>query len=64
MLVLSRKPGERVAIGSEINITVVEVKGNRAVIAIEAPQSLTIVRGELMLPPANSSDLPSAPAKR
>ena len=37
MLVLSRKLGETVCIGSEITLSVVEVKGNRVKIGIEAP---------------------------
>ena len=37
MLVLSRKPGEQLRIGDNITITVVEVRGNRVKIGIEAP---------------------------
>ena len=47
MLVLSRKPGEKVYIGNHITITVVEIKGNRIRIGIEAPESVPVLRAEL-----------------
>jgi carbon storage regulator len=47
MLVLSRKPGESLFIGSDIVITLVEVMGNRVKIGINAPADIEILRGEL-----------------
>ena len=47
MLVLSRKQGERIRIGDEITICVLEVKGHRVRIGIEAPPSERVLRGEL-----------------
>jgi carbon storage regulator len=47
MLVLSRKPGEKVQIGKAITIMVLEVNGNRVRIGIDAPTQVPIVRGEL-----------------
>jgi carbon storage regulator len=47
MLVLSRKPGEKVVIGSKIKVTVVEVKGDRVRLAFEAPDQVRILRAEL-----------------
>ena len=67
MLVLSRKPGEKLVIDSHITITVVEVVGNRVRIGIEAPADVRILRGELaewhepQQQPA--ADLPSRPTK-
>ena len=55
MLVLSRKPGETVCVGEEITVRVLEVQGNRVQIGIEAPDQVTILRGELHSP-FNSSD--------
>jgi carbon storage regulator len=52
MLVLSRKCGEIIQIANDIKITVVEVRGNRVKIGIEAPTSYSIVRGELEEHPA------------
>jgi carbon storage regulator len=47
MLVLSRKPGEKVRIGPDITLTLIEVKGNRVRIGIEAPDQVCVLRGEL-----------------
>jgi carbon storage regulator len=47
MLVLTRKTGERIHIGLDIAITIVQVHGNRVRIGIEAPQGVSVVRGEL-----------------
>jgi carbon storage regulator CsrA len=45
MLVLSRKPGERVVIGNAV--TVVEIKGNGVLVGFDAPEDVQILRGEL-----------------
>ena len=47
MLVLSRKPGEKINIGSGITITVVEVRGNKIRLGIDAPENVPIFRAEL-----------------
>ena len=47
MLVLSRKPGEQIVIGNDIRITLVEVRGNRIKIGIEAPDDVAVFRSEL-----------------
>ena len=47
MLVLSRKPGERIHIGAGITVTVVQVVGDRIKLGIEAPEQIRILRGEL-----------------
>ena len=48
MLVLSRKKDDRIAIGEDIEITVVEVKGDVVKIGISAPKDVKIYRGELL----------------
>lgn len=48
MLVLSRKVGERIVIGDDVVITVVEVSGNRVRIGIEAPRSKQVLRAEII----------------
>jgi carbon storage regulator len=48
MLVLSRKPGEKVVIDGGITIIVVEFNGGRVKIGIEAPADVAILRGELV----------------
>ncbi len=47
MLVLTRKPGERIHIGPGITITVTEIKGNKVRIGIDAPEEVSIFRAEL-----------------
>ncbi len=47
MLVLTRRPGESIAIGDGIRVTVVEVSGDRVKVGIEAPQDVVILRQEL-----------------
>lgn len=47
MLVLSRKPGERILIGSDIVVTIVRFGPNTCRVGIEAPQHVNIVREEL-----------------
>jgi len=48
MLVLSRKKGESIWLGDEIEITISEIKGDQVRIAINAPKNTTILRGELI----------------
>jgi len=48
MLVLSRKKGESIWLGDEIEITISEIKGDQVRIAINAPKNVTILRGELI----------------
>ncbi len=51
MLVLTRKIGERIVIDTNIVIEVLQVKGNRVRLGIEAPAGATILRQELLLRP-------------
>lgn len=47
MLVLSRKVGEVVHIGDNIQVKIVAVQGHRVKIGIEAPQDYKVRREEL-----------------
>jgi carbon storage regulator len=49
MLVLTRKIGERIVIDNQIVIEVLQVKGNRVRLGIEAPAGALILRQELLL---------------
>jgi carbon storage regulator len=61
MLVLSRKPGERIMIGNDITVTVVRISPNTVRIGIEAPPHLNIVREELcQQDPVAAGELPSS----
>jgi carbon storage regulator len=47
MLVLSRKPGEKVVIGDAITLTVVGISGNHVRVGIDAPAQIRILRDEI-----------------
>ncbi|MDP4176923.1 MAG: carbon storage regulator CsrA [Bacillota bacterium] len=47
MLVITRKKGESILIGDDIEITVIKVDDNSVKVAISAPKSVTILRKEL-----------------
>jgi carbon storage regulator len=48
MLVLSRKEKQAILIADNITITVLEIKGNKVSIGIEAPGSVTVHRLEVV----------------
>ena len=48
MLVLSRKKGERILIGEDVILEVLEVRGGRIRIGISAPDYIAIARTELL----------------
>ena len=47
MLVLSRKPGESIKLGDEIEVVIVAVEGQRVRIGIKAPREVRILRTEI-----------------
>lgn len=47
-MVLTRKPGEKIMIGDDIVITVMEGRGDGVRIGIEAPRGVTIQRSEVV----------------
>ncbi|MGC9222075.1 MAG: carbon storage regulator CsrA [Solirubrobacteraceae bacterium] len=49
MLRITRRAGERVIVGGEVVVEVLEVKGNTVRLGIEAPRSVSIYREELWL---------------
>ncbi|MGG1292734.1 carbon storage regulator CsrA [Bacillus smithii] len=49
MLVLTRKKGETIQIGDDIEITVLAVKGDQVKIGIQAPKHVDIHRKEVYL---------------
>lgn len=48
MLVLSRKRGEKLFIGDEVEIAVLEIEGDRVKLGIKAPKGVKILRAELL----------------
>ena len=48
MLVLSRRVGEGLCVGDDIVISVLQVKGDRITLGVEAPREVTVLRQELV----------------
>jgi carbon storage regulator len=65
MLVLSRKLGEKIQIGDNISIVVVDIDRGKIRLGIEAPRSVPVFREELIPRPASPpvSTPPAALAK-
>ena len=47
MLILTRKLGERITIGDDISVTLLEIKGSQVRLGIEAPKGIGIYRQEI-----------------
>lgn len=47
MLALTRKIGERIVIGDNITVTIVDIKGDSIRIGVDAPKEVKIYRGEI-----------------
>ena len=69
MLVLSRKSGSAIAVGDDIEIEVLAIRGNQVKIGIRAPEAVAIVPSELKAQPSregphNAEGSPNPPARR
>lgn len=47
MLILTRRVGETLIIGDDVNITVLGVKGNQVRLGIDAPKEVSVHREEI-----------------
>jgi carbon storage regulator len=47
MLVLTRKPEQSIVVGGEIEITILEVRGEQVRVGIRAPRAIAIHRKEI-----------------
>ena len=55
MLALSRKKDEAVIINDDIEITIIEIKGDQVKIGISAPKSVPIYRKEVYMQSQNAN---------
>lgn len=62
MLILTRRVGERLMIGDDIVIKVVNVDGNQVRVGIEAPSHVRIVREEIKDKPMKKREAPTSRA--
>ena len=44
MLILTRRPTQTLTIGSEVTVTVLEIRGNRVRIGVNAPRDIAVLR--------------------
>ena len=47
MLIITRRPGEKIMLGDEITVHVMEIVGNSVRVGIQAPRSLPVYREEI-----------------
>ncbi len=63
MLVLSRKRDEKIVIGNNIVITVVDVRGDKVRLGIEAPTEVPVHRQEVLEAVKRQADAQATPGK-
>jgi carbon storage regulator len=47
MLILTRRPTQTVTIGSDITVTVLEIRGRQVRIGVSAPRDIPVLREEI-----------------
>ena len=47
MLILSRKVDEKIKIGQDITLTIIEVRGDQVKVGVEAPKNVRVFRQEV-----------------
>jgi carbon storage regulator len=50
MLVLGRKRDEKIVIGGNVTVTILDVRGNNVRLGIDAPPEIPVHRAELLKP--------------
>ena len=60
MLILTRRPMQTLAIGTDITIQVMEIRGGQVRIGVQAPHDVVVLRGELLDKARLSSSAPDA----
>lgn len=59
MLVLSRKKGESIVVDDRIIITVIDIRGDKIRLGIEAPREVSVHRSEVYQAIAAKTELPT-----
>jgi carbon storage regulator len=47
VLIITRRPGQRIMLGDDVTIHVMEINGNNVRLGVEAPKSLPVYREEI-----------------
>ncbi len=63
MLVLSRKPDEQIVIGDGIVVTVVEIRGDKVRLGIEAPREVSVHRQEVVVALKKANQTETVPSE-
>lgn len=58
MLILTRRIGETLVIGQDLEVRVLDVKGSQVRLGVEAPKDVLILREEVLLKSQNQGDSP------
>lgn len=61
MLILTRKTGEKVMIGDDVELTVLGIKGNQVRVGVDAPKEISVHREEVYLRIQNEKQAESSP---
>lgn len=56
ILILSRKKAERILIGQDVYITIVNIKGDKVSVGIEAPRDVDVNREEIAIAKLSQSE--------
>lgn len=56
MLILTRAKDQVITIGDNIRITIVEVRGDKVRVGIDAPRDVQVMRAELLETPEGSNN--------
>jgi carbon storage regulator len=66
MLILTRRPGESIQVGEDIEISVIEIRGNQVRLGINAPAEVLVLRSELLESKSQAADIeqPVSPQPR
>lgn len=60
MLILTRRVGESLMIGDEINVTVLSIRGNQVRIGVNAPKDVSVHREEIYERIRTEGEVPEA----
>ena len=63
MLVLSRKAGESVRLGEDIEVSILEIRGDVVRVGISAPRSVSVHRTELLEQVSSNNQAAASPSK-
>jgi carbon storage regulator len=64
MLALTRRTGQAVRIGPDIEVRVIRIDGDRVVLGFDAPREIAVIRSELLAEVAEEVRLASADRAR